>query len=245
MPRPKKYVFKIAGYTPDSLPMERLALYLGDLAKMLGEPESIHFVDITKGSAKLSWEVDGPAQPIIDGRIHDIAQGDADVLYLDAYRSLNRRLREDKTTAELFPEGEAALLPFPGASAPEPVSFTGVPKVGSIDGIVIRVGGKREEINVGVQSSSGILSKCITSKSVAKALAGHLFDDELRLHGTGRWSRGEDGQWSLQKFVITHFEKLDASPVTEVFSDLRALSQDAWSGDSLWADAMDIRGRPN
>jgi len=246
MPLRKNYVFKIKGrYTPESLPMERLAVYLADLAKMLGEPENIHFVEITEGSTNLAWAVDAPALPVVQGRLEEIARGDADIIYMEAYRSLNRRLREDETEGEIFPEGGAAVLPFAGATAPQPVAFSGILKAGSIDGVVIRVGGTLEAINVGIQSSAGLLSKCVTSKAVAKALAGHMFDDELRLHGSGRWSRSDEGQWSLQKFVISHFEVLDPTPLNEVLADLRALGKGAWHGDNLWADAMEIRGEPH
>jgi hypothetical protein len=246
MPRRKKYVFKIKGrYTPDSLPMERLAVYLSDLAKMIGEPESIHFVEITEGSAKLAWAVDEPALPVVEGRLEEIARGDADVIYMDAYRSLNRHLREDKTDGEIFPEGGGVVLPFAGITAPEPVAFSGIPKVGSIDGVVIRVGGVREEVHVGVQTSAGVLSKCVCNKAVAKRLAGHMFDDELRLHGAGRWSRSDEGEWTLLKFVINDFEVLDQTPMSEVFAELRAIGEGAWQGDNLWADAMEIRGKPN
>jgi hypothetical protein len=245
MPLRKKYVFKIKGHTPESLPMERLAVYLADLAKMLGEPDHIHFIDITEGSANLAWAVEESALPIVEERLDEIARGDADVTYMNAFRSLNRRLREDKTEGVIFPEGGAVVLPFAGATVPEPVAFSGIPKVGSIDGVVIRVGGKREEINVGVQSSAGVFSKCVTTKAVAKALANHMFDDELRLYGSGRWSRSDEGQWTLQKFIISHFEVLDPTPISEVFSDLRAIGEGAWRGDNLWADAMDVRGKPN
>lgn len=246
MPRRKKYVFKINGYTPHTIPMERLALYLADLAKMVGEPDSVHFVDITEGSAKLAWTVDEPAENAIAVRLDEIARGEASVAHMEAYRSLNRHLREDKTDAEIRPaDGDAIILPFPGITAPSPVEYSGVPKSGSIDGVVVRIGGTRKEIHVAIDTGSAVFSKCVASKAVAKALAGHMFDDELRLHGAGRWSRGVDGRWALQRFVITSFEVLDSSSIGEIFSDLRAIGQDAWNGDNLWANAMEMRGKPN
>ncbi|MDP1630280.1 MAG: hypothetical protein Q8L66_02535 [Caulobacter sp.] len=242
----KKYVFKInGGHTVETFPMERLALYLADLAKMLGEPESVHFVEITEGSKKLAYAVDEAADLIVEDRIEQIARGEADVVYMEAYRSLNKRLREDRTEGEIYPEGGVAILPFPGITAPAPVEFSGIPKVGHIDGVVIRVGGRREEIHIMVQAENGIFSKCVTSKAVAKLLANHMFDDELRLHGSGRWSRGETGQWTLQKFVISHFELLDQTPLSQVIADVREMGKDAWIGDNLWAEATDIRGKPN
>ena len=49
-----KYIFKIKGrYKIATLPMERLAQYMADLSKMLGEPARVHFVELREGSIGL------------------------------------------------------------------------------------------------------------------------------------------------------------------------------------------------
>jgi hypothetical protein len=43
---PVEYVFRIDAFTPDTLPMARLAEYLSALAKLLGHQEHTHFVRV-------------------------------------------------------------------------------------------------------------------------------------------------------------------------------------------------------
>jgi hypothetical protein len=42
------FEFRIAGYTPETIPMERLAKYLAELAKLLGNEKDVHFLKIKK-----------------------------------------------------------------------------------------------------------------------------------------------------------------------------------------------------
>ena len=41
-----EYRLKIDVFTPETLPMQRLSLYMAELAKLLGEPERVHFVEV-------------------------------------------------------------------------------------------------------------------------------------------------------------------------------------------------------
>ncbi|MFC7334088.1 hypothetical protein [Rhodocista pekingensis] len=240
----QKYVFKIKGeYTIGTLPMSRLAEYMADLARMLGEPSKVHFVELVRSSIGLVHSVERDASPLVDARIDDIEQGTADVVHMDAYRALNKKLREDRSVGELQPVGrDARVLMFPGKDAPEPVKLSGVPGAGSIDGTIIRVGGTRDEIPVCVQSGHVVHARCVASKALAKELARFLFEGELRLYGQGKWARDEDGIWTLQRFAIRSFEPLDMTPLTSAVAELRAIEGADWaSADDLWREAMEIR----
>ncbi|MGB3390245.1 MAG: hypothetical protein WBA88_19930, partial [Pseudaminobacter sp.] len=70
------YKFRIAdSYTPDTLPMERLAEYMIALAKLLGEPHDVHFDAVRKGSAVLVAKIDAPAQPKVRERVRRLEAG--------------------------------------------------------------------------------------------------------------------------------------------------------------------------
>lgn len=238
-----KYVFKIKGeYSLNTLPMERLAEYMAELARMLGEPNKVHFVELVESSIGIVHAVERDTSEIIDARIDDIQRGTAPIANMAAYRALNKKLKEDKSFGELAPLGGAKLLPFPGKDAPEPVTLSGVMESGSIDGMIIRVGGKREEIPVAIQSGDVVYGKCVATKPLAKELAKFLFEGELRLFGQGRWSRNEDGVWALQKFHISRFEKLDDAPLDSVIADLRSIPHEQWGdAEDYWEEAMDLR----
>ena len=72
----REYKFRIEAYTPDTLPMERLAEYMADLAKVLGEPASVHFVRLDPGSTVLVQKVDEEAEPKVRQRVQKVHSGD-------------------------------------------------------------------------------------------------------------------------------------------------------------------------
>jgi hypothetical protein len=159
-----------------------------------------------------------------------------------AYRALDKKLRADDSFATYSSEHDSAIvLEFPGKLGPEPVVYSGIPQLGSIDGTIIRVGGVRDEIPVTVQVEEGLHCRCVASKPLAKELAKHLFEGELRLYGNGRWARDEHGVWTLQRFQITSFELLDTRPLSAIINELRSLHVD-WDSDDLWKAAKDLRG---
>ena len=48
-----EYRFVIDALSPDSLPMARLAEYMGELARLLGRPDQVHFERLEGGSTVL------------------------------------------------------------------------------------------------------------------------------------------------------------------------------------------------
>jgi len=238
-----KYIFKIEGrYTIDTLPMERLAEYMADLARMLGHPERVHFIELRESSVGLVHAVERESNRAVVTRIGEVQSGTADFTAMAAYRALDKKLRADDSFATYFSEQpNYPVLEFPGKLGPEPVVYSGIPQLSSIDGTIIRVGGVRDEIPVTVQVEEGLLCRCVASKPLAKELAKHLFEGELRLHGNGKWARDEHGVWVLQRFQITSFELLDMRPLSAVINELRSLHVD-WDSDDLWKAAKDLRG---
>jgi hypothetical protein len=73
-----EYRFAIAdSFTPQTLPMERLAEYVAALAKLLGERENVHFRSIEAGSAVLVATIDTPAQRKVRDRVIAVRDGHA------------------------------------------------------------------------------------------------------------------------------------------------------------------------
>ena len=70
-----RYRFVIQqAYTPQTLPMARLAEYMGRMATLLGEKSHVHFVRIEEGSAVLLQDVEQEAQPLVRERIHAVRE---------------------------------------------------------------------------------------------------------------------------------------------------------------------------
>jgi hypothetical protein len=56
----REYRLKIDVFTVDSLPMSRLAEYMTELARLLGEQERVHFSHLERGSAVLVSNIEEP-----------------------------------------------------------------------------------------------------------------------------------------------------------------------------------------
>lgn len=98
---------------------------------------------------------------------------------------------------------------------------------GTIDGVLIRVGGKDEKVPVHLDDH-GTIHRCNATREVARLLAPHLYGEPLRVHGSGRWERQPPANWVLLQFDITHFEPLDDRPLTEVVEQLQQTEGSGW-----------------
>lgn len=237
----QQYRFRIDVFSVDSIPMARLADYMAELARLLGEAERVHFSHLEPGSAVLVSSVEDPAAPKVADRLAKVRDGNGSKDAMKAYNALDTMLAKDNAVGTLTsPEG-AQIIPFPGRTRPKPVRYGPFRERGSLDGVVIRIGGRDETIPVLLQDGDALLP-CQTSRDVSKRLAAHYLGSPLRVHGDGKWVREEDGSWRLDEFRIDDFEVLDDSPLTEVVGKLRAVEGSTWgeSPDAI-ADILGVR----
>lgn len=215
-----EFRFTIDGYTPETLPMARLAEYLSQLATLFGEKQAVHFTTGEPDGAVPLIRVEADALPRVRDRLSAVGRGEGPVEAMRAYRSINERLRLDDTSATLTGSRGADVLPFPGKD--DAAELRHVRQLGSIDGEVIRVGGQGDDVRVILRAEDAILTEILASRPVAKALARHLFEP-VRLHGLGRWSRRRDGRWVLEGLKVERFDVLLDDTLTEALSALHLL----------------------
>jgi hypothetical protein len=114
-----------------------------------------------------------------------------------------------------------------------------VRQYGSIDGVVVRIGGRDQTVHLTLEIEGGEhITGCHTNRQTAKELAHCLFEP-VRLFGRGRWARDNDGRWSLLDFKIESFDPLDGMPLSEAVERLRAIDAE-WGPDAL-SDLQMIR----
>ena len=143
-----RYRFVIdEAYTPETLPMSRLAEYMTTVAVLLGERAKVHFVRLDEGSAVLVQEVEQEAHAKVRDRIYAVHRNDGAADAMRAYESLNRLLADDRASGALF-EGDgrdasgAQVLRFPGAKQEREPGYGPVTQVSTLQGVVIVVGGE-------------------------------------------------------------------------------------------------------
>jgi hypothetical protein len=227
----KEYRFEIDAFTPETMPMGRLAEYLGRLAQMLGERRAVHFVSLEPGSTVVVHKIEDDAVPKVRARTASVKRGQAPADVITAYRGINKMLREDNGVGRLKESTGAEIIRFPGREE-EDTRIKGVSQRGAIDGEVIRVGGVDKHIVPIMLSVEGLtMAGCWARRTVAKALAPHLFEP-VRLFGKGRWERSEDGIWVLDHFTVEAFEPLNDEPLSGLLATLREVGGD-WGEGAL------------
>jgi hypothetical protein len=226
----EQYKFKINAYTPDTMPMARCAKYLAELADILGEENSVHFIKVATGSTQLVHKIESEAIPKVRDRIRLVSNGEGTAKAMRAYREINKMLQEDNGTAFLA-KGKAHILRFPGKEE-ESLKFTSVQQRGEVDGEVIRIGGSREIVPILLEVEGKEISGCHANRTIAKELAKNLFEP-VRLFGEGRWNRDNDGVWTLDHFVVDDFKPLEKISLSETILALREIKGE-WDNNSLY-----------
>lgn len=221
-----EYSLKIDAYTPETLPMARLAEYMSDLARLLGEEKAVHFVRIDPGSAVLVHQVEREADPKVRERVARARVGGGPGDALRAIRNINRRLKEDNATGVLKVQTGAEIIKFPGREEVDAIQGS-ITEQGTLDGVVMRLGGTQDTVGVLIQARDGKTSACWAKRNIAKQLAPFLFGQEIRVYGTGTWFRMFE-KWQLERFYIHQFKVLDESPLEEVVQRLRAVEGSGW-----------------
>ena len=75
MKEQREYRFVIDACSPDTLPMVRLAEYTGELARLLGRLDQVHFVRLEQRSTVLVRSVEPEAAPDVRERLRSLRQG--------------------------------------------------------------------------------------------------------------------------------------------------------------------------
>lgn len=220
------YTFRIDAFTPDTIPMARLAAYMAELATMFGEKERVHFKGLEKGSTKLLSRVEREAAPKVRSNLQNAASGEEGE-GSKSVKNLNDMLRDDNAVATLV-RGESNVLNFPGRKIVRP------PKLGPFnqgvvkDGILVRIGGRDKSAHAIIEDSDGRTWSFEVSRELAKELALHLFAKPLRLTGHGRWFRDEEGQWQYSSLKAAEFKVLDDASLIDVVEKIRGLPKETW-----------------
>lgn len=232
-----QFILHIDGFTPDSIPMARLAEYMLALSDLIGQQESTHFVGVVEGSARLVSKVDTPAIPKAEARLNAVRQGGADAPKdaVKAYNDIESMLANDNTVGKLLAPSGAVIIPFVGKERPKPLVFPSFRQDGSIDGYIVRIGGQDATAHAILQDGEVTYSGIRMPREVARVLCAYLYGPKLRLHGNGRWQRSQDGTWLLKDFDVSDHEILDDAPL----SDLVAVIRDEIRGPIGNSDAFE------
>lgn len=215
-----EYTFHIEAFSPETIPMQRLAEYMRALAVILGETKSVHFVRLDSGSTGVVHRVEREASPKVRNRLAIVGTPEAPREANDAYQAINDWLQDDNAVGELRLEN-SNVLKFPGRERVRPQKVLPFNQSAEFDGILVRIGGKDDTAHAQIQDSDGRSMRCEVSRELAKTMAHHLFGTPLRVIGKARWQRHENGEWELLSFKVSEFKILDNDEVGTVIARIR------------------------
>lgn len=240
--KPIEYVFRIDAFTPDTLPMARLAEYLAALAKMLGHPEHTHFIRVDEGSAKLVHKVDPVDAPKVESRLNNVRVGSAPKDAMAAKQTLEELLANDNAIGALS-EGQSGrvIVPFVGRDRPKPLAFPPFREDTTIDGQVVAIGGRDSTAHATLQDDDVFHVNLTMKREIARDLAKLLYGPAVRLYGNGRFERLPDGVWKMLDFRVERFELLDERPIAETLASLRSVPGNRLIEDRAANDILALR----
>lgn len=236
-----EYLFKIDVYTPSTLPMRRLAEYMLEVARLLGEYDHVHFERVRKGSAVLASRVDFVAVPKVRARVRAGASGEVTDLRR-TWLKLDQMLASDNATGVLSEKGHKGLIfRFPGREAAS-AEIGPISQEGSIQGILVSIGGEDNTAHARLKDGDEVRS-CEISRDIARRLCPHLYGPTIRMLGRGRWRRTKEGAWELLHFKGHDFEILDdRGGFRAVVDKVRTINGGgAFEGDDPVAEVIRLR----
>lgn len=240
MTKSAEYRFSIEAYTPATLPMKRLAEYMLHLARLMGEEKSVHFRDVEPGSAVLVQEVEQAAVPKVRERVRNAADASAPRDVRQLWNTIDEMLADDNSTGALVEVGQASVVvQFPGRLG-DRIEIGPVWQPGTVDGVLIRIGGEDKTAHAHLQSEEGV-NICEVSRALARQLSPHLYGSPLRVTGRGRWRRSKQGKWLLDRFRAEEFLILDDSSMRDVLDRIAEASESFEESADPYEDWKRIR----
>ena len=219
--------------------MERLAEYMLQFAKLLGEPERVHFVDVEPGSAVLRARIEEVAAPKVEQRLADASRGQGDPVALKALQALDDMLANDNAVGQVLDESGAEVIAFQGRNRPSHWSTDRSGRMACSKALSSRL----------AATASVLRSGCKTTSRSTSTAHPPVPGSRLGKHSTARWSafraRGNwmrlaTGAWLMRSFDIKDFEILDDAPLADVIGRLQGVTGADWGEDPL-ADLAQLR----
>lgn len=219
----REYRFKIDAFSPDTMPMSRLAEYVRDLATLFGEEKSVHLIKIEDGSTTPVILVEWESEPKVRSRLHDVRNKEGPPEAMRAAKDIDKRLEKDNAKGTIVDPVGTNLIKFPGRDRAEQLQYGPFNQQGSLDGMLIGLGGKRDLVPVHLEDRNGQIYLCHANRSVARKMAPHIFGPPLRANGIGRWHRETDGTWIMDRFMIATFDVLRETPLRQIVDKFRQI----------------------
>lgn len=225
----KHYTLYIDAYSPETIPMARLAEYMRNLASLLGHESAVHFETLKPGSTQVVTKIDHEHIPKVEERLGKALTEEASLDAKKAAQEIDTLLSEDNASGFVYSgtDSSAKIIEFPGVKRLKPQIYGPFNQEGSLDGILISVSGADQTVHLQLQNGDIKYTGIDTNRETAIELAKHMYKP-IRIFGIGRWLRNEQGDWILKKFRVDTYSVLKSDSLEEVFKEIRSVQGSDW-----------------
>ena len=223
----EQYTFRIDRFTPDTIPMARLAEYMAKLAELLGASERVHFREVRRGSVQIVSAVEVEAQPKVTARLQSLRATEVATDVREAFDALNGFLAEDNAIGSIK-RGSAVILKFPGRDQPRPPQIGPFVQPTELVGQLVRIGGRDKTAHAHLEDADGRAWSIVMTREQARLLAPLLYGPTFRASGAGKWMRTPSGTWELEHLKLQSWEPLSDESLRNVVDQLRKIEGARW-----------------
>ena len=229
----ERFKFTVPGYTPETMPLDRLMEYLNHLSIVIGSPGDLHLVAIERSSTRPVLAMRHDVAVKARHHAREVSQGGGSARRREAFDTIRRLVAEDGGKPAVLKEPKGAvILKFPSVDIGQDQVIHAIRQPTSLEGALVRIGGVGENAQLLIQEMNGnVIAGCTASRSVAQAMAPLIYRS-IRVSGIGTWHRNEDGKWAIVRLHVQSFEPLDESELDDVVAKLRAVNVE-WPADSM------------
>jgi hypothetical protein len=220
--------------------MSRLAEYLRDLATMLGQEKSVHFVKVEPGSTVPVVRVEWEAEPKVRERVRLVKNREAPDEAMKAAKDIDNRLAQDNARGVLIDPAGAKIIKFPGRDNLTKLVYGPINQPGTFQGVPIKVGGENDPVPLHLEDGKNKYI-VLVKRSLAKEIAQYLFSALIRVDGVGRWIRHGDGEWEMLSFHAQTYRLIHDGDIRSDVDHLRKINADWKNLDDPLAELDDIR----
>ena len=100
---------------------------------------------------------------------------------MQAYKNIDNLLAKDGAIGVLISPNKSNVIEFPGRARPKPVRYGPFREVGTLDGRIIRLGGRDETIPVWLKDGDVEYHCNVRGEEVARRLASYYLNGVVRL----------------------------------------------------------------
>lgn len=227
----ERFEFTVPGYTPDTMPLDRLMEYLGQLAIILGQPSDLHLVAIERSSTRPVLMMRHDVAARARTRVSEVRQGGGSVRRREAFHTIRRMVSEDGGVPAVLRAREGELLEFPGVALGADQVVHSVRQQTSLEGTLVRVGGIGDNAQLLIQDLSGVvIAGCTASRALAREMGPHIYRP-LRVSGIATWHRTAAGNWEISRLHVQTFDPLEEDEHEDALTQLNAVSV-VWPDDT-------------